>query len=143
VVGIDVNLQYLAVARQRHMRLGPLLELYCQEAERARLPAEGFDLVWAGLFLEHVDVREVLPRIATWLAPGGSLVAALQLPSAAGAPAASPPGPVRAVAAAMRLVPPGELAGTLAAAGLLPRQAYLLEIARGARLHVCRWVKPK
>ncbi len=143
VVGLDLNLQYLAVARQRHMRLGPRLELYCQDAVRADLPGGGFDLAWAGLFLEHVEPAAVLPRVARWLAPGGSLVAALQLPPAGEPPPPSRLASVRGVAEAMRLVPPGTLAALASAAGLLPRQAWEVVIGRGARLHVCRWVRPK
>ncbi len=142
VVGLDLNLQYLAVARQRHMRLGPRLELYCQDAARADLAEGGFDLAWAGLFLEHVEPAAVVARVARWLAPGGSLVAALQLPPA-GEPPPSRFASVRGVAEAMRLVPPGELAALASTAGLLPRQAWEVAIGRGARLHVCRWVRPK
>ena len=39
------------------------------------------------LLFEHVDLREVAPRIARWLAPGGSLVAVTQGP---GEPLAAP-----------------------------------------------------
>ena len=53
VVGVDVNLQYLALARQRQMRLGSRLELYCTEAEKVLLDAGSFDLAFAGLFFEH------------------------------------------------------------------------------------------
>jgi hypothetical protein len=143
VVGLDLNLASLAVARQRHMRLGSRLELFCQDAEKAALPAASFDLVWAGLFLEHVDARAMARRIAVWLAPGGSLVAALQLPAAAGsAPGRTPPS-MRAVADAMRLVPPEELGAELAGAGLSAQQAYEVAAGRGTRLHVGRWARPR
>ena len=33
IVGVDVNLQYLGIARQRFFHLGPRLELFCAEAE--------------------------------------------------------------------------------------------------------------
>src|SRR6266581_1065602 len=71
-VGLDVNLSYLAVARQRFMRLGASLELRCVDLERAELDAGGFDLVHAALVLEHVDVRRAVARLASWLAPAGA-----------------------------------------------------------------------
>ena len=143
VVGVDLNLQYLGVARQRQMRLGSRLELFCQDAARARLPEAAFDLVWAGLFLEHVDVRAMAPRLASWLAPGGSLVAVLQLPAEPGAPPRPPPPSMRPVAEAMRLVPPAELEEALERAGLRRRQAFEVPAAHGVRFHVGRWSRPK
>ncbi len=38
VTGVDVNLQYLGIARQRFMHLGAKLELFCAEAEKFRAP---------------------------------------------------------------------------------------------------------
>lgn len=143
VVGVDVNIQYVAVARQRFAWLGPHLELYCVDLEKVELPPASFDLVWAGLVLEYVDLAAAAPRIAGWLAPGGSLLAALQHPRAGEAVGPEAGERLRAVAEAMRLVPPEELAGHLAAAGLQPRQSYWVQAARGRLLHVARWRKPK
>jgi SAM-dependent methyltransferase len=143
VVGVDVNIQYVAVARQRFARLGPRLELYCVDLEKVELPPASFDLVWAGLVLEYVDLAAAAPRIAGWLAPGGSLVVALLHPPAGEAVGPAAGERLRAVGEAMRLVSPEELAGHLAAAGLEPRQAYWVEAARGRLLHVARWRKPK
>jgi hypothetical protein len=147
VVGLDVNMGFLAVARQRHMRLGSRLELYCKDVERAKLEEGAFALAWAGLFLEHVNARDLAPRLAASLAPGGSLVAALQLPdegpAAVGPIAAGAPGSIRALAAHMRLVPPEDLDGWLQEAGLVPRQAAAVDIGGGRRLHVARWLRPK
>src|SRR6266568_5053699 len=52
-VGLDVNLSYLAVTRQRFMRLGASLELRCADLERVQLDAGGFDLVHVALVLEE------------------------------------------------------------------------------------------
>src|SRR5690349_6145305 len=49
VVGVDVNLQYLGIARQRFFHLGPKLELFCSEASAWRSPPGSFDLVHAAL----------------------------------------------------------------------------------------------
>lgn len=144
VVGVDVNLQYLALARQRHMRLGPRLELYCAEAEKVLLDAAGFDLVYAGLFFEHAAPQRLAGRIASWLAPGGALLAVLQLPGPEGAGAVkSRYASLEAVAGSMQLVPPAGLERALSRAGLAPRRAYELPVAHGRRFHVALFQKPK
>src|SRR5574342_869886 len=55
VVGIDLNLQFLAVARQRHHGLGARLELFCADVRTADLPEGGFDLVHAALLAGYLD----------------------------------------------------------------------------------------
>src|SRR5512138_3331263 len=47
VVGVDVNLQYLGIARQRFFHLGPRLELYNADITTFRSAPESFDLVHA------------------------------------------------------------------------------------------------
>lgn len=144
VVGVDVNLQYLALARQRHMKLGPGLELYCADAGKVKLDPESFDLVYAGLFFEHAAPARLATRIAGWLAPGGALLAVLQLPGLDGSGAVpSRYASIRAVAEGMRLVPPDELTRELSRGGLALRRAYELPVAHGRQLHVALYQKPK
>src|ERR1700694_5490410 len=131
-VGLDVNLSYLAVTRQRFMRLGASLELLCGDLERAQLDAGGFDLVHAALVLEHLDFRRTLPRLASLLAPGGAFSVVLQLPD--GRPVITPIASLRAVGEAMRLVPPEELRSRAAEAGLAERVAYVVPLPTGRRL---------
>ena len=142
VVGLDVNAQYLALTRERHGRLGARLELCCADAECAELESGAFDLVWAGLFFEHVDAGLLVPRIAGWLAPGGWLVAALQLPAPAGPVTPSRYATVQALAATMHLVPPAELGALLARQGLALRGAGEVALAHGKALHVSHWQRP-
>ena len=140
-VGLDVNLSYLAVTRQRFMRLGASLELRCVELERAQLDAGGFELVHAALVLEHVDVRRAVPRLASWLAPGGAFSVVLQLPG--GRPGPTPVASLRAVAEAMRLVPPEELRSHAADAGLVERVAYVVRLPAGRRLFTALYERGK
>lgn len=134
VAAVDVNLSYLAVARQRFMRLGPSLRLLCADAEQVELEAGGFDLVHAALVLEHLDPRALLPRAAGWLAPFGALSVVLQLPG--GDPVAAPAGgpALREVAERTRLVPPEELRQLAAASGLAERRAFVVPVTGGRRL---------
>jgi len=142
VVGVDVNEAYLALTRERHRSLGSGLELHCDDAAELELEPGSFDLIWAGLFLEHVDPARLVPRMAGWLAPGGWLVAALQLPGGGGPVTPSRFPAIHALAGHMRLVDPNQLGAQLVAQGLRPRAAEQLSIAGGKALHVARWQRP-
>jgi len=143
-VGVDVNLSFLGVARQRFMRLGPSLELLCADVEKAALAPGAFDLVHAALVLEYVDVRVAIPRIASWLAPGGALAVVLQLAETgtAGAAEVVPPASVRALADVTRLVPPDELRKLTAEEGLVERRAFVVPLATGRRLFAALYELP-
>ncbi len=140
VVALDVNLSFLAVTRQRFLKLGPRLELFCSDAEKAALDPEGFDLVHAALALEYLDLRVAVPRIASCLAPRGACSAVLQLGSLVEGEA-SAPATLRAAARAGRLVAPGELRRSLAGEGLLERRSQEVELPGGRRLFVALWEK--
>jgi SAM-dependent methyltransferase len=111
LVGIDVNPDYVAVARERHgARAG--LELYVGDVS-AELPFAPVELAFAGLLFEYVDSAAALSSLAAKLVPGGVLVTVLQLPSAAVAEIT--PSPYRSLAAlapCMTLVAPGVLEET-------------------------------
>ncbi|HEX9288318.1 MAG TPA: class I SAM-dependent methyltransferase [Anaeromyxobacteraceae bacterium] len=142
-VGVDVNLSFLGVARQRFMRLGPSLELLCADLEKAALVPGAFDLVHAALVLEYVDVRVAIPRIASWLAPGGALAVVLQLPAGtAGAAEVVAPVSVRAVADVARLVPPEELRRLAAEESLVERRAFVVPLPTGRRLFAALYERP-
>jgi len=107
IVGVDVNLQYLGVARQRYFHLGPRLELYCQEAEKFRAVPGSFDLVHAALLFEYLHPEVLVRKIAEWLGDGGTCSVVLQLPGGEGPP--PPTKTMQLIAKAMKLVPPEEL----------------------------------
>lgn len=140
VVGVDVNIQYLAVARQRFAALGASLELYCEDVLRVRLRRGALDLVHAALLFEHVDPLPLAERIATWLAPGGACSVVLQL--TAPVPPVAAPASMRAVAAGVRLVAPAELRASFRRAGLEERRAYEVPVG-SARFLVALFTRPK
>jgi hypothetical protein len=142
-VGVDVNLTYLAVTRQRHMRLGPSLQLVCADLEKVELEPSGFDLVHAALVLEYVDLRVAIPRIAGWLSPGGAVAVVLQLPGPGPSPSTWPHEAVRALAGVMRLVPPEELRAACDAAGLREARAFVVPLASGRRLFAALYEKAR
>jgi SAM-dependent methyltransferase len=130
VVGVDVNLPFLGVARQRYFHLGPKLELYCSEAERFRSPPGSFDLVHVALLLEYVHPEVLVRRIAEWLADRGSCSVVLQLPGGEGP---EPPSrALRLIQKAMRLVPPAELEALFEQYRLARRRAWTVPL-RGGR----------
>ncbi len=142
IVGVDVNLSYLAVARQRQRRLGAALELLCGDVERAQLDTGRFDLVHAALVLEYVDVRVVVPRVASWLAPGGAFTVVLQLPGGTEVRESQYPS-VRALDDATRLVPPQELRSLAEAEGLVERRAFVVPLATGRRYFAALYEKTR
>lgn len=129
IVGVDVNLQYLGVARQRFFHLGPRLELFCNDAEKFRSPAGSFDLIHAGLIFEYASPVALVPRIAEWLAPSGSCSVVVQRPGGD-----SPPAPSKAIAIiekAARVIDPEELTALFARSGLVRRRERTVPLRGG------------
>ena len=139
-VGVDANLTFLAVARQRFLRLGPALELLCADVERVDLGAGRFDLVHAALVFEYVDVRVVVPRIVSWLAPGGASCIVLQLPGGQAVTESRYPS-VRALASVTRLLSPEELRKLTEAEGLVEQRAFVVPLAKGRRYFAALYEK--
>jgi SAM-dependent methyltransferase len=81
VVGVDLNPEYLEIARGRLAALGPRLQLVTGDVLRVDLPRAGFDLVHAALVLEYVDPLLLFRRIHRWLAPGGACSVITQNPT--------------------------------------------------------------
>lgn len=129
VTGVDVNLQYLGVARQRFMHLGAKLELFCAEAEKFRPTPQSFDLVHAALVFEYLHPEPLVRRIAEWLAPGGSCCVVLLLPG--GEAPAAPSKPMQIIEKAMKLVPPDELTRLFQHYGLSRKRARTVPLKHG------------
>ncbi len=130
IVGVDVNLQYLGVARQRFFHLGPRLELFCSEAEKFRGAQPGsFDLVHAALILEYLHPEVLVRKIAEWLTPDGTCSVVLQLPG--GEAPAAPTKTMQLIAKAMKLVPPDELTRLFEHYGLHRKRAKTVPLRHG------------
>lgn len=80
LVGVDINPEYLEIARVRFGGYGGKLELVCADLDAWDCGGQRFDLVHAGLVFEYVEAGRLLGRIARALAPGGTLSVVLQLP---------------------------------------------------------------
>ena len=142
IVGVDLNIQYVAVARQRFVGLGARLELYCGDVLAAALKPASFDLVHAALLFEYVHPLALVPRIAEWLVPGGVCSAVLQLPADAGPVSPSPFKSLQRLAGTMKLIPPPELAAAFARQGLQRTGTWEVPVKGGKRFHVALFRKP-
>ncbi len=129
VTGVDVNLQYLGIARQRFMHLGPKLELFCSEAEKFRAPPGSYDLVHAALIFEYLHPEVLVRRISEWLAPAGTASVVLQLPG--GDAPAAPSKTMQLIAKAMKLVPPDELTRLFEHYGMSRKRARTIALKHG------------
>jgi len=80
LVGIDINPEYVNVARRRFSESIPGLQLLNYDLSDIELEPRSLDLVSCGLFFEHTDPSMVLEKVVQWLKPGGVLATVLQLP---------------------------------------------------------------
>jgi SAM-dependent methyltransferase len=129
IVGVDVNLQYLGVARQRFFHLGPRLELFCSEAEKFRAAPGSLDLIHAALLFEYAHPEVLVRKMAEWLGPEGTCSVVLQLPGGEGPLA--PTKAMQIIEKAMKLVPPDELTRLFDHYGLPRRRAKTVPLKRG------------
>jgi len=79
VAVVDLNPAYLRRLGERFPDPGFELDIRCADLADVVLEREAFDLVHAGLVLEYVDWRLLLPRVATTLKSRAVLNVVLQL----------------------------------------------------------------
>ena len=104
IVGIDINPTYVAAAQARFGTQLPKLALYVADIQGALPNITPMELIFAGLIFEYVDLRATMHNLRRLCAPGGTLVAVLQAPSAeAKAVSPSPYRSLQRLAPAMQL----------------------------------------
>jgi ubiquinone/menaquinone biosynthesis C-methylase UbiE len=84
VVGIDINSEYINVARDRFRERSWNLQLFCSDIKNIELEPRSFDLVSCALFFEHVEPSLVVAKALRWLKARGVLSTVIQLPSDTG-----------------------------------------------------------
>ena len=118
-VGIDINSDYLAIARQNLARSGRSVELLHADVLEAVLPLAELDLIHAALLVEYVDPVALFRRIGAWLAPAGVCSIVSQNPIDGIAPVSrSPYESLRALDGHMSLMSSEHLRSIAARAGL-------------------------
>jgi SAM-dependent methyltransferase len=137
IVGVDINPEYLEIARQRFDKLGSALELICAPLETLSLTPAGFDLIFAGLIFEYLEPEPLMHKIAAWLAPGGMCAVVLQLPSTA-TPTVTPSeyDSLQSLTPIMRLVPPLSLERMALGAGLELNRRFEVSLRFSKRFFV-------
>lgn len=85
VTVVDINASYLQRLANQFSNSGFGLEIRCADVNEAVFERDAFDLVHAGLVLEYVDWRLLVPRLASGLTPDGVLSVVLQHPSTSAA----------------------------------------------------------
>jgi SAM-dependent methyltransferase len=141
LLGVDINPEYIALARARHPGLAGVAQWIASPLETCD-PAGGdgaFDLVHAALFFEHVDPALAIGKLARWVAPGGTLSVVLQLPGGDGAVSATAFTTLRRLDGHMHLVPPAHLCDLAAREGLRVGSSKEVPVARGKRLWAGRF----
>jgi SAM-dependent methyltransferase len=134
LVGVDLNPDYLAVARARHPQLANVATWLCGRVEDCAIESASLDLIHAALLFEYVDPAVVVPRIAGWLAPGGVLSIVLQLPGGDATISETGFARLRALSDLLRLVPPEVVRDLATRAGLVELSAATIPVGRGKSL---------
>ena len=140
--GVDLNADYLSLARERHAPLAPIATWICASADRCDLEASGFDLIHAALLLEYIDPSAVLPRVAGWLAPGGVFSVVLQLPGGDARISATGFASLQTLSDLMRLVDPDDLRRLATGLGLVELSSAAVPLARGKSFWAATFGRP-
>jgi len=143
VVGVDLNADYLALARRRHAPLTGTAEWIRADVAACALDPAGFDLIHASLLFEYTDPATLLPRIAGWLAPGGVLSVVVQLPGGDAAISATGFASLQTLTGLMALVPPDRLRALAAGAGLGETSSRDVPLARGKAFWAATFTRPR
>jgi SAM-dependent methyltransferase len=137
VIGIDINGEYLDIARKRFPRLATVLTLIQAPIESCFLAESSIELVHAGLIFEYIDPGTGLERIAAWLAPDGVFSVVLQLPCASGgAVTDTRVSSVKILEPVIALVPPYKLESLAAIRGLHTIESDTVALPGGKRFYV-------
>jgi SAM-dependent methyltransferase len=139
-VGVDVNDEYLAIARRR---LGTSVELVQGDVLEVTLPSDGFDLVHAALLFEYVDAAALFRRIAAWLGDGGICSTVTQDPvDGVAAVSRTPYASLGTLDGRMTLREHAQVVDAAARAGLACRSRRTVALPHGKRVSVSIFARP-
>ena len=137
LVGIDINPEYLDVARSRFEAKIPNLQLFCSDVSKIVLEPRTIDLVSCGLFFEHVDPELVIAKVLRWLKPGGVFGTVVQLSSATGRSVADTGiESVKALESSARLIDPQLLRDLAEKAGFHQLETKTVALETGTSFQV-------
>jgi ubiquinone/menaquinone biosynthesis C-methylase UbiE len=137
VVGIDINLSYLAKCRNWFIEDVQNLNLICADLNELELADSSFELIYAALIFEYVEIDKLLPKIFNWLKPNGVLNVVLQLPGKASSPVSDTEcESIKLLSSIMKLVPVDEFNKTAIRCGLIEVISYVHKIFNGKSFYV-------
>jgi hypothetical protein len=139
IVGVDINPEYVEIARRRYAGLGDALVLACADLLTCELDAGAFEWVHAALIFEHVEHEALAARIARWLSPTGTCSVVLQLEGDEGR--ARPVSRTRysslaTLARSMRLLAPADARRVLGHHGLAEKRSWESPLRDGKAFYV-------
>lgn len=142
VVGIDINPDFIAVARERFQRQLPGLELINADLQEGDLNVEPIDLVFAALLFEYVDADVVLASVQRLLRPRGILTTVVQLPQVDVPDVTpSPFASLQSLASCLRLVSPEFLCERAIANGFISGESFVAAtMTKSFQVQHWRWL---
>ena len=78
IVGLDINPQYVATARERFGKSLPQPELYVADLQSTQRLFEPVEFVYAALVFEYVEIKKGLSFASRHCAPGGIFATVMQ-----------------------------------------------------------------
>jgi SAM-dependent methyltransferase len=137
VVGIDINLTYLAECKAWFIEDVQNLNLICADLNEFELVDSAFDLIHAALIFEYIDVDKLLLKISNWLKPNGVLIVVLQLPGKTASPVSDTENEsIKLLNSIMKLVSLEEFNKTINSCGLIEVNSYVHKIFSGKSFYV-------
>jgi SAM-dependent methyltransferase len=142
VVGIDINSTYLSALHERYYSELPGLELKEQDFASPAFHIAPVEMVFAALVFEYVPLAEALGNVQRCLEPGGTLVAALQRPSASSSVVSKTPfRSLETLAPVMALVDPADFDRCCSALRLRQAKQETVALKQGKSLFVGHYRK--
>lgn len=143
VVGIDIHPEYLDLLERRFSARLHGLELQCADLTDCDLTPEAFDLVYCALVLEYLDPRILVPKMARWTRPGGTLAIVLQLPTETGGTVSETPYTrLKRLQPILNLVSPEAVCCLAEGAELAADRSRKETMANGKAFQILCFVKP-
>ena len=110
LVGVDLNPEYIQLARERHESRIPGLDLRIADIQDSGSLFEPVDLIYVALVLEYVDVARTMSALRSLCRPNGVVAVLSQLPHETMTRVSpSPYASLQLLAPGMRLISPEEL----------------------------------
>ncbi|HUU01410.1 MAG TPA: class I SAM-dependent methyltransferase [Myxococcota bacterium] len=132
VVGVDINGRYLEIARRRYGYLAQTIEFKCTDVYACDFESASFDMIHCPIIFEYVQIETLIEKIATCLAPQGTLSVVLQLSGTEdGVVSDTGRNSVKALEEAFRPVDPDKFVQLCLKAGFTKKDSRVIPLQHG------------